>query len=386
MPWMNWTISGIDALVFGDGRPFTAEPGALSRRSLDLPIPEMLFGAMASALGEDDAIPEEVHGPLLTNDGEVTYPLPYDGFVSGGQMIRLVPGDKAKGCNLPIEISRLLVKREGDHREGKEERDRSYLTQAEMERWLVDDGKSSIDFDESPVSPAPERRYGVKIQQNGTAEDGMLYSAESRRFGMHVKPVPSDVRIAVRTKYGGNKTGPMLMHLGGENRRAILREDEGDIWSMPGLIKTAMAEMKCLRLVLATPAYFSGSWLPAWLKTHDGGPPKGRVPKLGIEVELVSAAVGRRVPVSGWTATVRNHSNAHGPKPIQWCVPAGSVYFLKHNLNPQDVAKRIADEGWLQPVSDDWPPPGASTSGRQGVGRYRKKGFGLALWGTWNDQ
>jgi hypothetical protein len=47
------------------------------------------------------------------------------------------------------------------------------------------------------------------------------------------------------------------------------------------------------------------------------------------------------------------------------------VYFLELIDPPADYAERIA-RAWLQPMSDD--------------SKFRRKGFGLALWGTWKGQ
>lgn len=75
----------------------------------------------------------------------------------------------------------------------------------------------------------------------------------------------------------------------------------------------------------------------------------------------MGAAVGRRVPVSGWNL------RENKPKPVRWAVPAGSVYFLEvpHAFNRQKLL-----EAWLKPLSDDQ--------------EDQRDGFGCALWGVWN--
>ena len=70
--------------------------------------------------------------------------------------------------------------------------------------------------------------------------------------------------------------------------------------------------------------------------------------------------------VSGWNL----EKGKRGPKAIRRLVPAGSVYFFElKDGNPADLAKL-----WLKSVSD---------KGQDG--QDRRDGFGLAMWGIWDQ-
>lgn len=100
-----------------------------------------------------------------------------------------------------------------------------------------------------------------------------------------------------------------------------------------------------LRVVLLTPAYFSGGWEPAshdWSKWVGGG-------------RLVSAALGKPQPISGWDV-------AHNrPKPLRHYLPAGSVFFFE---GAQWQGQAFTD------TPDNEPP-------------FDAVGFGQVALGTW---
>jgi CRISPR-associated protein Cmr3 len=71
--------------------------------------------------------------------------------------------------------------------------------------------------------------------------------------------------------------------------------------------------------------------------------------------------------VSGWSLE-QSATEKPGPKALRRLAPAGSVYFF--DVVTGD-ARQLAENLWLEPVSD---------SAREG-----REGFGLALWGVWNE-
>ena len=84
---------------------------------------------------------------------------------------------------------------------------------------------------------------------------------------------------------------------------------------------------------------------------------------LANKAKLVGAAVGRRIPVSGW------HLRNQKPKKVRWAVPAGSVYFLELTETLTEDERRQLLTAWLKPLSDQLDD--------------RRDGFGCALWGVW---
>ena len=119
-----------------------------------------------------------------------------------------------------------------------------------------------------------------------------------------------------------------------------------------------MAIAPRVRLVLATPGLFAAGWLPGWL-AEEGIVPGTR----SVRLRLVSAAIDRWLPVSGWSYDRRTF----GPKAVRRLAPAGAVYFCEV-LAGSDPAELAA--AWLEPICDS-PQDG-------------RDGYGLALWGTWN--
>jgi CRISPR-associated protein Cmr3 len=158
--------------------------------------------------------------------------------------------------------------------------------------------------------------------------------------------------------------------LGGENRVALVEEvsdwlecpDEllvyPDTLTEAITLKEALKGSKQVRMVLATPAIFTGGWKPGWIDGNLQGSPPG----IQVNLKLIAASVKRREAVSGW-----DYRSSHfGPKATRWVVPAGSVYFFEVvSGNPE----KLATDGWLKPVSDN--------------PHDRTDGYGLALWGVW---
>jgi len=111
--------------------------------------------------------------------------------------------------------------------------------------------------------------------------------------------------------------------------------------------------------VLATPGIFSRGWRPGWLDDSFCG----QIPGTGLKVRLLGACVEQWRPISGWGL----EKGSAGPKPVRRMVPAGSVYFFEvlHG-----TASCLPDV-WLKSVCDEM--------------QDRKDGFGLALWGIWDN-
>lgn len=110
---------------------------------------------------------------------------------------------------------------------------------------------------------------------------------------------------------------------GGKRRLAHFSETEaGEVWSCPDSILQALDGACYIRMVLATPAYFTKGWLPGWLDSDLRGKPEA-MGEEDIVLELKWACVPRWQPISGWSYGKREE------KAIRRMVPAGSVYFFK---------------------------------------------------------
>jgi CRISPR-associated protein Cmr3 len=165
-----------------------------------------------------------------------------------------------------------------------------------------------------------DTRVGVQLDRvQGTVMHGRLYLAHFYRLAPGAG-LAAEIRIE-------SEEPPLpdrgWMALGGEARAAqyrkvgepVLDPIEGNHFRRD--LQTRLGQGRRFKLVLAAPAVFEGGWRPDFL--HGPGF-SGRL--AGVPVKLVSAVVGKPVPVSGW-----DYANDR-PKRLRWAVPAGSVYVL----------------------------------------------------------
>ncbi len=371
-----------DPMLFGDGRPFTADPGARAV-TLSWPWPGTCAGAVRTAVGNASgfnwqtdlgrALEIAVSGPLAAvketpgAPHEVYLPCPLDAvpYEQDGspRVMRLRPrsAPAGGGCNLPHgSLLPLAVTGEVKPAAGRE-----WWSLPDAVRWLGNP-RGSAPAERTMGSLPKEVRTHVRISpSSGTAVPGFLFGTVSLRFpdgsSRSRDEGPSEVAILVRVEPGAGEVVPAsgFLPLGGERRLALLESGAG-LWPAPDqALVGAIAGSKRLSLCLATPALFAGGWLPGWLDGDlEGTPPDAG----GLRLRLVSAAVGRRIGVSGWDMATRS------PKPARAAVPAGSVYFFEV-LGCEPLSEEVVRSLWLRPVSD----------GEQ----ERRDGFGLALPGTW---
>jgi CRISPR-associated protein Cmr3 len=143
-----------------------------------------------------------------------------------------------------------------------------------------------------------------------------------------------------------------LVPLGGEGRGVWIKA--GEEISLPGPAALAPGPDGVLRytVVLLTPACFGdapGDWPQPGGTIRDGS---GEA----LPGRVVSACVGKPMPVGGWD------SEARAPLPLRPLAPAGSVWFLE------------AGDGDVAAIHDRH---------AKGIGRATAWGFGLAAIGRW---
>jgi CRISPR-associated protein Cmr3 len=408
MAWTYVDIRGVDPLLFRDGRPFTAAAGGLTAQSLPLPLPTTVAAFVRAQIGRANAwdwasrdvcerahgVP--VHGPLLLRDGEIVLPAPGDallarsagvagpssatrddGYVSDSgappRIHRLVPSEEdAASCDLPDGMWPLVRELEtrGDRPTGdtalpgKPPRDFNYWPRSAMMQWL----QKSVPENLPQIGGLPEEeRIGIQMEP-GTdkTQRGMLYAARLRAFGERTETGRHCYTLMSHVNLPDGDDFLRAGTLGGERRITIIepipREKVASIWPhCPPELKHALKSAKRVRMILATPAHFEHGWKPGWIGksgTSEVHLPAG-LSKVGLE--LVGAAVGPRIPVSGWRLRPPT-----GPRPIRWLAPAGSVYFFRVTGGSPEA---LYEDAWMKPVSDNE--------------QDRRDGLGLALWGTW---
>lgn len=378
-------ITPLAPLLLRDGRPFAGGGEETRAQSLLAPLPHTIAGFIRTQLG--NAKPgwqwqafrglsdEQLHDRLrelhdtpirsvLVRDGEFMFPAPQNAVVDkAGKVYRAIPHplERGEGTNLPPGLQPLLLAGAPDN--FKPEGGYHYWPLAAMQRWLLGEVPEKL---EKIGGPPPEERVHVAIDPTSkTGDDGKLFTVSYRSFEERGEDGRFH-RWAIRVKLDLNGSVATLGHLGGEQRPVALK-DLGNRRQWPNLgefneVAQRLRDPAQRRIcfVLASPALFDKGWQPSWL-TEDTGPhtPAG-VGVLRGKAKLVGAAVGRRVPVSGWNL------RENKPKAVRWAVPAGSVYFLELQ---GDIDREKLLNAWMKPLSDHQ--------------NDQKGGFGCALWGVW---
>lgn len=397
MPEATCLLRPRDPIIVRDGRPFSADPGARAE-TLPWPLPSTLAGALRTHIGNannfdwnkdgpDKALNNiSTKGPLLVRfDGgswNVYLSAPADAVVfkdDAGNLniMRLRPrkslNNKA-GCNIPEGLLPLAIPDEH-----KPERGYDYWSLEDAVDWLI--GKEDKVPDSYLSGLEREARVHVKIDPSkGTSETGMLFATVAICF----PDVP--LQQGKRAKFQEFETGSnklerstkikpelaMLCHVdcgdgtdlsccdsgfvpfGGERRVAAIQACAGAWPKFPEKLRNYNFG-KHLKLQLITPGLFNQGWKPGWL---DDGADKPECLQ-GVKLKLISAAIPRRIPVSGWDL------RKNQPKAARYAVPTGSVYFFEIEEGDIDAEKL-----WLASISDEL--------------QDRRDGFGLVVPGTWD--
>ncbi len=373
MPSKIFDIHAPSPLLFRDGKPFGAAAGTeTAARSLAVPLPSTLAGFIRTQIGvenrwnwDKDNL-EKAHtipvSGLLTRDCKIVLPAPRDAVIykDKAQILRIMclkPLELPKnaGTDLPDEIQPLEVTQDV-----KPETGYAFWTKEDMTTWLLNDTPNAAKLEKIEGLPLETRVHVAIDPKTLASQEGQLFSVGYRSFESKSESGHHHWGIRTRVKLPDNTEISKLGYLGGERRAVALEEkDIREWWNCPPELKEAILSSTHLKLVLATPAIFKHGWKPAWLNLESqdsANMPKGLY---GIKLKLVSAAVGRREPVSGWN--IRENT----PKAVRYIVPTASVYFFE----VEDGKQEKILENWLKPVSD--------------CEQDRKDGFGLALWGVW---
>jgi CRISPR-associated protein Cmr3 len=374
-----WMLRGVDPLLFRDGRPFSNEKGALSARTLPVPTPGTVAGFLRTQYGDrkgwdwDDPQAQQkassisVSGPLLMCDREPVFAAPADAVVYRSEegpneaLMTLRPIEsmtQGAGSDLPHGLLPLKITEDVKPAPGY-----SLWGWRDLQPWLTDP-MGDIRPLPSKLEPPPiEERVHVAIDPvTGRSDEGKLFTAQFVSFD-HLCQDGNGYRLQewsllARMDVPEGDAPVRIGTFGGERRLAVIELAEPGQWPLcPQELTQKVAQSESVRLVLATPAIFTGGWKPGWLDDDLTGTPPGIS---GVRLKLISAAVKRREAVSGW-----DYANGV-PKEARWMTPAGSVYFFKV---VEGSAEPLTASGWLSPVSDQE--------------QDRRDGYGLALWGVW---
>jgi CRISPR-associated protein Cmr3 len=317
-------IRAVDVWLFRDGKPFTAGEDHIAESTFP-PSPFTLQGAIRTKVLADKGVDLFKFTQLKEPDPDVGYgdnfgklrlcgpllmscengkwqrliPMPADIVKVGDRYGLLRPNPNLPFMtNLPRGLQLLWTRTDERVTEAK-----GWLPESEWKRYLQ--GQVPKHAVTSDKLFAFEPRFGIVIDASkGTTQKTMLYQA---RF----------VRLKDETALWVEVSGVSLsekgsLRFGGEGRAATY---EAISSSLPPLSQfNAARDAKRFKVVLVTPAWFSGGWQPKdgdWSKIF------------GASVQLVGAAIPRPLLLGGFDV-------AKGvPKAMRTFVPPGAVYFFE---------------------------------------------------------
>jgi len=321
---MQWVfIQALDVWMFRDSKPFSAGQHFYAR-SLFPPQPGTMQGVIRShylerhgvdlrAFGEGQVTNLPIGTPSKMGQLSITgpfvakrhkgkpiryMPLPLDAM--GGERLLSPAKTLAYETNAPFEGWRPLVP-QGKAELKKETDDETWLDEDSFAAYLKGDMKGVT------LTPAKdlyqrEDRTGLGMDHGRRAHaQSMFYRAE---FVRPCEDVGLLVGLSVDVFAGQTGT----LGIGGEGRSGVYEVLKNYVLS-----NSAPKEGR-IKIVLLTPAWFSGGWQPA---------SGGWSPWVGAGAKLVSMALGKPLALSGWNL-------AEGkPKPLRHFVPAASVFFFE---------------------------------------------------------
>ncbi len=387
-----------DPIVARDGRPF-GEFAGNRMRSLPWPLPSTVAGAIRTLLGYAaggnfaDKLVRRLkqvacHGPLPVSGGRLFLPAPSDAIVGlAGACVTLRPEEMRDVSDLPGGL--LPVLPPPSVALMKFGAPPAWWSRERMTRWLISAGDAAADFFQPPSefrnSPLLDERTHVRIDAaTFAAKTHLLFSSAGLVLDDLVEPgqsPPSErshaTQLAVRVDPFGDSTFQQqlatldeLRPLGGERR--LLRVQPADAaaraeFDCPPEVQNALSQVRVgdgLRMVLVTPAIFEHGWRPGWLNQDAGrvGTPPGIAPSK-LKLRLTAVCNQRWEAVSGWS-----YEAPCGSKAVKRLTPAGSVLFFRVEAIDPGAAVQL----WLQPTSD--------------APQDQLDGFGLAVWGLWDQR
>lgn len=333
-------IQANDVLMFRDSKPFAAGQN-FRARSIFPPTPRTMQGVIRSHYLEihgvdwhayarrevDPRILDAIGGP--DGLGALTLEGPFVAQATGqGQTVtRLVRApldlfehkDKSESSHTPIILAPQATASfqanapfEGWRPLGAA----GSMNMTEYENamgWLDENAFQAYLNGKPPAAIIPDRcvferepRVGIGLNAGRTVQGSLFYEVE------FIRP-QKDIGLLVGMNAGLFPVEQGVIAIGGEGRSGHYRKVS---YTPPAHTSAAPGRIK---IVLLTPAYFSGGWQPA---NGDWSP------WLGPNARLVSMAIGKPLLISGWDL-------AHKlPRALHHYLPAGSVFFFEDAQAP----------------------------------------------------
>ncbi len=320
-------IEALDTLFFKDGKPFSMGEETWAD-GIFPPAPSVVHGALRSAymsqINQSVTLANEpgdqskklsIENYCLSINNFLHYPLPLD-LVLKKRRTRI---DKIKEQNDNQYYVHLLKLKENKffsshskipflltHDEEVERIEGGYIEKTELESYLACENES---FSAKKIGQIVTEEPKVGIGRNdltSSAQESKLYRVGMKRLN----GIDLAVKIAGIDKFETKG----LLKLGGEAKAARYLQVDFKEVDQPEKIK------KRFKLYLATPALLKKGWIPEWL---DELTLKGIYPNTNIQVQMISAAIGKPIAIGGFDMKKKK------PKPMLQSVPAGSVYYFE---------------------------------------------------------
>ncbi len=339
-------INALDTLFFRDGKPFSMGDDSFAQ-GIFPPPPSVIYGALRSAYFANDMqeftnlklhntdsslnikvngfayLVEETFWSNKEVQNQIYYPAPLD-------LVQTEEEEKANEAHLNTNcysknedyyssspLSNIIA-----HQEQVEGLENAIIDIEKMQEYLNGDTKFT-DIRKLSDYILPEHKVGNGLE-NATrkTEDGKLYQLKMNRFVAWKKDDEKNIAtknfsLLVDTTYETQSN--TLLKLGAEGKTVVANEFEKSIvLQVPNPTITAKKDTY-FKLYFSSPTIFKNNGAipdfinPTTLKgTFDG-----------IELELVTAFVGKYIPIGGFDL------NQNKPKMMYKAVPAGSVYYFK---------------------------------------------------------
>lgn len=350
-----WTFEALDTWFFRESRPFNTI-GGTQLASQFPPPPRTLAGAVRTAIGEANGVDWQQYqkgskyqrlrdsmgdacgygtleftGPLLLKGGKRLYPAPLlllekeaDGKK---EYIRLQPGQDAVNC----DIGEVLLPELPTGERGAKLLEGCWLTEAGLRKVLsggvpdaiVDNHKErEVQVLSQKVIFEEEERLGIgRNNETRSNIDKLLYQTR------HIRP-REDISVALgvsglndeftlRTKDGINR-------LGGEGRMGAFSIETSEANKLE--ITPSFPSSTKVLLVLLTAGDFGSNWMfPSFSqqRNDDNDADEWHGVINGVELKIISAAIGKPVREGGWDVANRKSRD------LRSMVPPGSCYFCE---------------------------------------------------------
>ncbi len=387
-----WTIEPFDTVIFRDGRPFNATPGAKAI-TMQFPFPSTIAGGVRTRAGLDNAgvfqkskINEvkaiSIKGPFLVElkeDSSISswlLPAPLDAVLlkaDGDEKAiikQLIPIEVPKGVYTDLEAFAphlTLVGMASPDSQKPHSKAPRFCYWGKYKNWLLEPKDNEIirvnEYGHNGASV--ETRTHVKItQETQTAEEGALFQTSGLRFTHSSGDSPTlsveklqRLAIALETKAAIHQG---LAPLGGERRLVTWQKSNVSLpfEKCPTEIADKIVETGTCRVILLTPGYFENIINPAYLQKLQQN--------VNVTPTVKAIAVARPQVISGW-----DFEN-NRPKPTRRLAPAGTVFFLDLGTKDKTLIKNWIDVIWMNSISD--------------TEQDRRDSFGLAVLGTWSGK